>query len=126
MSETRKVAIDLTEISKEEYDEKLKDTAHHFAAPRDSGFLHHDGKSYTLYLTRDKRYFTATRGFSHNDWARMQLENVEYDPIAVYVIPFREAKQPWKPGEDKPDEGTPEEQIARMKSPAKKQARKRA
>jgi hypothetical protein len=60
----------------------------------------------------------------------MTLDDVEYDPIAIFTEEYEEKvenKPAWKPGEPKPDEGTPAQNIERMKSPRKKQeARKRA
>jgi hypothetical protein len=129
---TRKLVIDIVEITKAEYDKALADVAHVQDA-REDGFLRHEADMglYALYVKKgNKFYYGGTRGFDWQNWKNMTLDDVEYDPIAIFTEEYEEKvenKPAWKPGEPKPDEGTPAQNIERMKSPRKKQAaRKRA
>jgi hypothetical protein len=127
---TRKLVVGLEEITKQAYDDALKDTTRHWPMGQKpdetNGFLYHNGDGYVLVLKRGNKYFTADRGFDWKTFNQLKLEDVEYDPIAVYVEEVTEERKSWKPGEPKPDEGTPAAQIGRIKSQVRQQPKRKA
>jgi hypothetical protein len=130
----RKVVLDLEEITQAEYDAKRSDPAHAMHV-RDDGFLYHPlGDNYHLYVKHgDKCFHADDRGFDWQNWKNMKLEAVEFDPIAVYVEDFTpetpkqaapSVHKPVLPGQKLPNQGTPAQNIERMKRGPKKGAAK--